>query len=499
MNKKAYNTILFFTGFVLIGIIVLQIVWLNNMSAIRKKELLSNTQQALTSTVTKLEKHEEVGMVMSHMEPILPDNIDFSGLEQVNLVVNNTDSMGMINISNKRIKNSQHNYRSDQNLHEMHTHRSISFLTHKLDEKIKSIDSVVQQVIVEMNGVNTTERIHADSVKKILSAELHRYGIDIGFEYAILQKDSIIFKSDQYLPSSIAMTFDAKLFPNDIFDKNLKLVMYYPVTSSNAYLFSKMRTTLTLTGLFTLGMLIAFYLTIRIIKKQKKLGEMKNDLINNITHEFKTPIATSSIAIAALENPQVRIDQEKFDYYTGILKEENQKMNQQVEKVLQLAMMDKGKLEIALEKTDANGILQKSLNGFELLLKENQVALHLHLDAVQFRVEADPFHLEHVFNNVIDNAIKYKAENPDLTITTWNNNGRWAVRFTDNGIGMNQEVAKHAFETFYRGQVGNIHDVKGFGLGLSYAKNIIEACNGTIEISSTPKKGTAITITLPLI
>src|SRR5688572_3984576 len=336
MNKKVYNTILLFTGFVLIGIIALQVIWLNNMSAIRKKELAGNTQQALTSTVNKLAKHEESELVMANIEDFFHDSIHIRPFGQVKVVVNAEDSIETINISNSVVEGTMSDNEQDTRNHEVLIHqRSIQWEQNnieKIHKRMQSMDSIVQQLVIEMDGMDMTERIHADHIKKQLTEELHNRGIDIIFEYAIIKDDSVVYKSDHYVPSSIAMTFDTKLFPNDIIDKNLKLEMYYPVAASNTYLFSKMRNTLLLTGLFTLGILIAFYLTIRTIKKQKKLGDMKNDFINNITHEFKTPIATSSIALAALENQQVRNDNERFNYYTGVLKEENLKMNQHVEK-----------------------------------------------------------------------------------------------------------------------------------------------------------------------
>lgn len=504
MNKKVYNSILLFTGFVLIGIIALQLLWLNNMSAIRKKELWSNTQQALYETVKHLEEGEEKELVLSHMEEIIPDSINNEKFGKIKVVVNNLDSIETINISKEwkggNLKGVMvHDPANDGSRnHEVYAHRTITF-SNKVETKTKNLDSVVQQMIIEMDGTLLTQRIKADSIRNLLIHQLHNKGIDVDFEFTILQGDSTIHKSEHYIPSSIAMTFETKLFPNDIFDKNLKLIMYYPVHASNGYLFSKMRSTLFLTGLFTLGILVAFYLTIRTIKKQKKLGDMKNDFINNITHEFKTPIATSSIAISALENDQVRNDAAKFGYYTGILKEENVKMNLQVEKVLQMAMMEKGNIEIDLQEVNVHEVILESIKGFDLLFRENQVSVNTSLNAPKFNVKADPFHLLHVFNNIIDNAIKYKNENCTLSINTEVKNKELWISFKDNGPGMNAEVMRNAFEKFYRGQKGDLHEVKGFGLGLSYAKSIVELSKGNIQLISSPGRGTEVMITLSLV
>jgi two-component system, OmpR family, phosphate regulon sensor histidine kinase PhoR len=507
MNKKIYNSILLFMGMVLLTIIALQIVWINNIVAIRKKELSSNTQQALNNTVIKLQQHENSMALMDQSRKLAIDSTivkDSVNWEEVVIIKSSEDQGGVLKSTtvlhmdsmermNHMVRNVVYNYNNIESEPDI---RQVSMI--KMEKLKENLDSLAGQIIVQIESRSLHDRLHTTQVQEVLREQLKAKGIDVGFEFAVLNGDSAVIHSKDYIPSSMAMTFETKLFPNDIFDRDLKLVMYYPVPAANEYVFSKIHTSLILTGLFTLGILIAFYLTVRFIKKQKKIGDLKNDFINNITHEFKTPIATSAIAIAALENQQVRTDHEKFRYFTGILKEENQKMNQQVEKVLQLAMMDKGKLEVVLQEMDANEILQNAFNGFNLLLKENNIDASIQLDATHSMIKADPFHLIHVFNNIIDNAIKYRSAAPTLKVTTENKDGNWIARFVDNGKGMSSEVLKNAFETFYRGQKGNIHDVKGFGLGLSYAKNIIESCKGTIVIPSHVNKGTEVIITLPL-
>ncbi len=227
MNKKVYNNIILFTGFVLLGIVVLQIVWLNNMSSIRRTELVTNTQQALTETVNRLEKDEETDFIFTHMDEVLPDSIDTEKLGKVKVVMNNMDSIQTINISSQSQHGSlngtmTHDPNNDGSRnHQVVTTRTITYSPEKIETKTKNIDSIVQHMIVEMDSKELTERIHSDSIRTLLVHTLHNKGIDVGFEYAILQGDSTVYKTDHYIPSSIAMTFEAKLFPNDIFDKNL--------------------------------------------------------------------------------------------------------------------------------------------------------------------------------------------------------------------------------------------------------------------------------------
>lgn len=514
MNKKVYNTVLLFTGSVLIGIILLQILWLNNLTKIRKQELQSNTQQALTATVAKIEKNENLSLIMDNFHPMIPDSLvtnmmvplseleQLAELENLEHIESDSGSWKMVALDSLHDMADSEKMIRITNDQRSNIERKIvinSTFTTKLSNKLKDVDSLVQQLVFEINSAPLRDRIDPDTLNQMLTRELESRGINVAFEYAIFNKDSMMFKSKNFIESSALMRFETKLFPDDIFEKDLKLVLYYPASSSTGFVFSKMKTFLILTGIFTLGILIAFYLTIRTIKKQKKLGDMKNDFINNITHEFKTPIATSSIAIAALANDQVRTDSEKFNYYTEILKEENSKMNLQVEKVLQMAMMEKGKIEMSLQEVDVHDSLNEAIKGFELLFKENGIAVTTDLNAERAMVKADPFHLKHVFNNIIDNAIKYKRETPKLSIETKTQANQMIISFIDNGQGMSVEVQKNAFEKFYRGQKGDIHEVKGFGLGLSYAKNIVESCNGTIKLISSPDKGTEVIISLPLV
>jgi two-component system phosphate regulon sensor histidine kinase PhoR len=549
MNKKAFNTLLWFTGFVVLGIISLQIIWLYNLSAIRKSELKTNTQQVLTNMAVKLERSENLTMIMENYQSLIPDSLPELPMNpEFEVLVNEHETAKWNHMvdstqyvlekvaadleKNKHLNGLINHYASNagnqamQAIHEqlnrlgrsdeldrlndsinkgvmqVFNNQKIvinSTFISKINEKAKDIDTLVHQMIFELDDKPVTERLSLDSVPIVLTRELKNKGIEINFEYAVLMGDSIISQSPHYIPSSMAMTFETKLFPDDIFDKNLKLVVYYPPAASNGYVFSKMKTLLILTAIFTLGILIAFYLTMRTMNRQKKLGEMKNDFINNITHEFKTPIATSSIAISALENNQVRVDAEKFNYYTGILKEENIKMNQQVEKVLQIAMMEKSKMEFTATELDVHQLLKQAVKNFELIFAENGVSLTGELKADRYKVLADAFHLLHVFNNVIDNAIKYRSETCTLTIRTQTKANQLVISFIDNGPGMTDEIKKNAFEKFYRGQKGNLHEVKGFGLGLSYAKSIVELSKGSIQLISSPKQGTEVVISLPWI
>lgn len=250
--------------------------------------------------------------------------------------------------------------------------------------------------------------------------------------------------------------------------------------------------------IFTLIIITAFFITIRTLLRQKKLGEIKSDFINNMTHEFKTPLATISLAVDALKNEKVAGDKEKTSYFTGIIKEENKRMNKQVETILQAALLDKQEVQLNLKKLSAHQLITSALNNIALPVSERGGELVVDLKADKDLIMADEVHFTNFVNNLLDNALKYSKETPLIKLTTSNTNNLIKIKIEDNGIGMNKETLSRIFEKFYRAHTGNVHNVKGFGLGLSYVKTMVEAHKGTIKAESTPGKGSTFTIAFPL-
>lgn len=253
------------------------------------------------------------------------------------------------------------------------------------------------------------------------------------------------------------------------------------------------------TILFTIIITTAFFLTIRALLRQKKLSEIKSDFINNMTHEFKTPLATISLAVDALKNEKVIADREKTNYFTGIIKEENKRMNKQVETILQAALLDKQEVQLNLRKLSAHEMIRSALNNITLPVEERNGKIEVKLDAQREMIMADEVHFTSLINNLLDNAVKYsKEENLLIKLDTSNTGNQIRIRIEDNGIGMSKETLSRIFEKFYRAHTGNIHNVKGFGLGLSYVKTMVEAHKGTIKPESTLGKGSIFIITIPL-
>lgn len=250
---------------------------------------------------------------------------------------------------------------------------------------------------------------------------------------------------------------------------------------------------------FTIVIILAFGVTVAALIRQKKMSEIKNDFINNMTHEFKTPLATISLAVDALRNEKVIQDRSKMDYFSGIIKEENKRMNKHVETILQAAVMDRQELQLAKRPVHVHELLDEMIGDYALRLQEKQGKVELQLNARRDLVEADPVHFRNLFSNLIDNAVKYSNDNLELRITTHSTNKNLVVRIEDNGIGMSKETVRRIFEKFYRAHTGNIHNVKGFGLGLSYVKTIVDAHHGKVKVDSTLGRGSIFTLEFPLL
>ena len=250
--------------------------------------------------------------------------------------------------------------------------------------------------------------------------------------------------------------------------------------------------------LFMLVIIAAFFVTVKSLLNQKKLSEIKSDFINNMTHEFKTPLATISLAVDALRNEKVQADKEKTKYFSTIIKEENIRMNKHVETILQAALMEKQELQLNLSLLHVHEIIQSNVEYYQLQLKDKEGAIELLLNARNDVISGDEVHFSNLISNLIDNAIKYSNENVKITISSHSTRNYLVVRIEDNGIGMSKESVKRIFEKFYRAHTGNLHNVKGFGLGMSYVKTVIDAHKGKIKVESTPGKGSIFTVEVPL-
>ena len=277
-------------------------------------------------------------------------------------------------------------------------------------------------------------------------------------------------------------------------------IIWVIVPNSSGVVLKGLKWRIFIAGIFTLIIFAAFYLTVNTMLRQKKLGEIKNDFINNMTHEFKTPLATISLAVDAMKNDKVMGDKEKMTYFSSIIKEENQRMNRQVETILKAALLDRQDVNLMLKPTHVHDVIKDIADNFTLQLNDKNGKVEMDLEATNDLIEADAVHFPNLINNLIDNSVKYAKDNvpPEIKISTMANGKNMIIKLEDNGIGMNKETVKRIFEKFYRAHTGNVHNVKGFGLGLSYVKTMVDAHGGNIKVDSILGKGSTFTLELPL-
>jgi two-component system phosphate regulon sensor histidine kinase PhoR len=252
-----------------------------------------------------------------------------------------------------------------------------------------------------------------------------------------------------------------------------------------------------LSVVFILVIFFTFYWSIYLIVRQKKISEMKSDFINNMTHEFKTPIATISIAADSITNDKVIGEEERVRFFAGMIRKENMRMNEQVERILQIARLDRKEYEFNFMPTDVHRLIEEAIDGILLQVEKRGGKIGTSLDASNPVVTTDPVHFTNLIFNLLDNANKYTTLDPEIMVRTENNPRGIIISVEDNGIGMSKAVQSRIFDRFYRLPSGNVHNVKGFGLGLSYVKAILEANGGTIKVWSEPGKGSKFAVFIP--
>jgi two-component system, OmpR family, phosphate regulon sensor histidine kinase PhoR len=316
-------------------------------------------------------------------------------------------------------------------------------------------------------------------------------------EFAIIKngviEDSAYTKSQKrdFLKSK----YRVSLFPDNIIRQDLILSVIFPERTN--YVLGSMAWMLGGSMIFSLFILATFALSLYSLIRQKKINEMKSDFINNMTHEFKTPIATISLAADTITNPKVINDEASIRHFIGMIKKENSRMNKKVETILQIASLDKKEIEFRFENVSIHSIIEHAVDTIDIQVQQRNGNIDLRLEAEEPVIYGDTEHLTNLVNNFLDNAIKYSPESPEISVRTFNVEKGVILSVEDKGIGMTKTVQSKIFERFYRQNSGDVHDVKGFGLGLNYARAIIDAHKGSINVFSEPGKGSRFDIFLP--
>lgn len=356
--------------------------------------------------------------------------------------------------------------------------------------------NVVRQRSGNYFVVNIAYEINTEDLEFFLQRELEELALNIDFEYAVFDCETDEMMYGDYVSYSPNQNSQAK---TGELPKHSEFTYYFGVRfpTRTDYLLNRIQ----LSILFSVILFVAvifFAYSMAVILKQKQLSETQKDFINNMTHEFKTPISTMGISADVLLNSPAVQAEPRLLQYAKIIKEQNQRLNHQVEKVLQLARIEKGNFQIKPEKMELDAFLEQAIQGMQIQAEQKGGAISGLFHASGCIIQADRLHLTNVVNNLLDNALKYCTDTPRVVVTTTCNKGRVTLSIKDNGIGIAKENTRKIFHKFYRVPTGNVHDVKGFGLGLYYVRNICQAHRWQLRVESTPGAGTDFQISIPL-
>lgn len=514
VKRQRFSGILALMIISLFGIIAVQIFWVRKAISVRDEQFAQHVNHALLNAAYRIERNQNAFFVSKFMagmagkahnrqeESLIMTLSDFSSPHSNEHVIDLSKAKKEENGDTETIT-----YKLDTVL----DNGNMSFQAYSSVTKNKGVhqqqgigqqlNDLMEQMFFEFNIKDRPieERIDFSTLKPTLAFELRNAGIDLPFEFAVTDSKGAPFKnlsSKGY--KSQKHTFKTSLFPNDFAQHDEKLSVYFPDRRNLIY--NTVMLPIWGSIIFTIIILITFWVTMRTMLDQKRTSEVKTDFVNNMTHEFKTPLATIQLAADSIASPSVIGEPEKIQRFVGIIKEENRRMNRQVETVLQMSMLDKKDFNLNLQPTHIVPIIEKAVSNISLQVEHRNGTIRFDNNSRNDFARVDQSHFINVIYNLLDNANKYSIDTPpEITVTTRNIGTDLLIAVSDRGIGMDKETQEKVFEKFYRHQMGNVHTVKGFGLGLSYVKAIVLSCKGEIKVSSQKGEGSTFEIWLPTI
>ncbi len=370
------------------------------------------------------------------------------------------------------------------------------------DTTKKRRGEIVAKVVDKLFLIETLpleQRLDLHDLDSLIKQSLGNVGVSMDYSFRVTMgdKDSVKLTNDPTHANELSITpYKTRLFPNDVISQRYDLELFLPERAS--FVLKEMTVLMVMSLVFVSIVVASFIYIVRVIVVQKRFSGSVIDFINNMTHEFKTPISTIALASEAIAKPDVLKSKPKILKYNSLIVDENNRMKHQVDKILQMAVLEEGEFELKISAVDMHSVIQQAVKNISLQVEQRNGKVVSNLNAKQSVVRGDAVHLANIVHNVLDNAVKYSPAIPTIIISTENNGSIFSVHIDDNGIGIAKEDQGRVFDKYYRVSTGNTHDVKGFGLGLSYVKLIVEAHRGTVSIDSRTGGGSTVKINLPV-
>ncbi len=526
----------------LIGIILIQLQWIDNAIKDKEAEYTSRANDALNDVNEDIVEHEAMFFVnqLGGLDSLMGDiefiddsahhRIIVGGNTETVIHHENDDDKNVIRISMTtdegfdNVKEIIHSIPNEEDeLIQILELEELAQLGEELEEKLGEIKITVKETIENTEEVEAKmdiiesrvkhftfenilsdehlrQRISKDELNERIKEAFEKHGLNSNYDFAVYNKDKEAieedYSSDNFDEDGDKIIVKKKLFPEDLSDHN-EYELAVQLNDQSNFVWSEVKSMIFTSTLFTLLILLCFGYSVYYIFKQKKISQVKNDFINNMTHELKTPLASISLAADSIKHPRVIGNEQEVDHFITIIKNEERRMNNHIEKVLEIARLDKGELQLQKENIDFIPLIHKAIEQANLRLTSANGTIHFDSKLSSAVVNGDAFHLANTLNNILDNSIKYRRNDLSIHVRLSEKASGFEITIIDNGIGINKKTARQAFDKFYREEGGNIHTVKGFGLGLSYVKSIVNAHGGTVEIDGSPNKGTTVKMTIP--
>ncbi|MFY0631354.1 MAG: HAMP domain-containing histidine kinase [Flavobacteriaceae bacterium] len=529
MGKKIFVLIVVLMSISLIGIISVQLYWINNAIESKDNQFNSDVKKALAAVSERINENEK-DKFYNKIKPLIRGkeflnsaqirNYFIQGIDTTNKskfsfgttiieedfkipldFLNESSFLDNDSIIVKRFTKKNDYFQAQYNITGENKDLKSTFdekrfsITSRLEDEEKDI--LLENYLTEYQSIIPVhQRISNRELDNTLRDELNKRDIKIDFKYGVYNNELATKLKSGYYTINTEESYSYPLF---IDKEGSGFTLFVDFPDKNQHILSGISYILILSLFFIFIIIVAFSSSLYQLVKQKKISEIKTDFINNMTHEFKTPIATINLALDSIKNPKVINDESKVLRYIKMIRDENKRMHGQVENVLRISRLEKNQIEIDKDAADGHDIIEEAISHVNLLVLDKKGTITTHFKAIQAEVLANQFHMTNVMVNILENALKYSENPPKIDVYTESTSKNLIIKISDEGIGMSKNAQRYIFDKFYREQKGNIHDVKGHGLGLAYAKEIIENHHGTIFVDSEKGKGSTFTVKLPLI